>query len=328
MTSRRQFTLAGGSAALALGLGAPALVGAQEFPSKAVRIVVPYPPGGFNDTLARTISQKLSPEWKQSVVVDNRPGGNTLIGNTAVVQSPPDGHTLLITPLPYSVLPSLYGAKMPYDALKDFAPVIHAASTQNVLAVRQGFPVNSVKELIAYARKNPGKVNYGTPGSGSSNHLSMELFKSMTGTYVVHIPYKGSAPAVVGLLAGETDVMFDNIPNLLQQIKAGKVTAIGVTGSTRSPLLPDVPTVAEAGVPGYEVNVWFGLQAPAGTPPAVIARLNQSIGAMLRDPDVVQRFRAQGVEVVGGSPEQFGKLIAAEITKWGKVVKRAGIKVD
>ena len=159
MTSRRKFTLAGGSAALALGLGAPAIVRAQEFPSKAVRIVVPYPPGGFNDTLARTISQKLGPEWKQSVVVDNRPGGNTLIGNTAVVQSPPDGHTLLITPLPYSVLPSLYGAKMPYDALKDFAPVIHAASTQNVLAVRQGFPVNSVKELIAYARKNPGKVN-------------------------------------------------------------------------------------------------------------------------------------------------------------------------
>ncbi len=328
MINRRHFTLAGGSAALALGLGAPARTGAQDFPSKTVRIVVPYPPGGFNDTLARTISQQLGPEWKQAVTVDNRPGGNTLIGNTAVAQAAPDGHTLLITPLPFSVLPALYGAKMPYDALKDFTPVIHAASTQNVLGVRQGFPAKSVKELIEYARRNPGKVNYGTPGSGSSNHLSMELFKSMTRTYLVHIPYKGSAPAVTGLLAGETDVMFDNIPNLLQQIKAGKVTAIGVTGTTRSPMLPDVPTVAEAGVPGYEVNVWFGLQAPAGTPAAVVNRLNQSIAGMLRDPDVVARFRAQGVEIAGGSPEQFGALIRREIVKWSAVVKTAGIKVD
>ncbi len=325
MTPRRQFTL--GASALALGGLVPG-ARAQEFPSKQVRVVVPYPPGGFNDTLARTISQKLSPEWKQSVVVDNRPGGNTLIGNTAVAQSAPDGHTLLITPLPFSVLPALYGAKMPYDAVKDFAPVIHAASTQNVLGVRQGFPARTVKELIEYARKNPGKINYGTPGSGSSNHLSMELFKNMTKTFLVHIPYKGSAPAVAGLLAGETDVMFDNIPNLLPQIKAGKVTAIGVTGSTRSPMLPDVPTVAEAGVPGYEVYVWFGVQAPAGTPAPVIAKLNQSIAGMLRDPEVVQRFKGQGVEIAGGTPEQFSQLVKKEIAKWGAVVKAAGITVD
>ncbi len=325
MNTRRQFTQ--GTAAIALS-GLFISAQAQEFPNKPVRIVVPYTPGGFNDTLARTISQKLGPEWKQSVVVENRPGGNTLIGNTAVVQSAPDGHTLLITPLPFSVLPSLYGAKMPYDAVKDFAPVIHAASTQNVLVVRQGFPAKDVRELIENARKNPGKINYATPGSGSSNHLSMELFKSMTKTFLVHIPYKGSAPAVAGLLAGETDVMFDNIPNVITQIKAGKLTAIGVTGSTRAPLLPDVPTVAEAGVPGYEVNVWFGVQAPAGTPAAVVTKLNQSIAGMLRDPEVVQRFRGQGVEVVAGTPEQFGQLIQKEIVKWAAVVKSAGIKID
>jgi tripartite-type tricarboxylate transporter receptor subunit TctC len=327
MIDRRRFGLGAAGAALLGGLGAPA-ARAQEFPARALRIVVPYTPGGFNDTLARTVSHKLGPVWKQSVVVENKPGGNTLIGNSAVASAPADGYTLLITPLPFAVLPALYGTKMPYDAIRDFAPVIWAASTQNVLGVRQGFPARSVAELIDYARRNPGKVNYGTPGSGSSNHLSMELFKSMTKTDLVHVPYKGSAPAVAAMLAGEVDVMFDNIPNLLPQIQAGKVLAIGVTGTQRSALLPEVPTVAEAGVPGYEVNVWFGIQAPAGTPAPIVARLNRDIAAMLHEPDVVGRFRAQGVEVVASTPEAFVALVRSEIAKWGEVVRAANVKVD
>jgi len=301
---------------------------AQNFPERQVRFVVPYPPGGFNDTLARVSAEKLTKMWNQPVVVDNRPGGNTTVGNVAVAKAPADGYTILITPLPFSALPGLYGSTLPYDALKDFQPLVWAGSTQNALVVRNELPVNNVREFLEYARKNPGKLNYGSTGSGSSNHLTMELLMKMTGVKLAHIPYKGSAPAVTAMLGGEIDALFDNVPNVLPHIKAGKMKVIGVSGLQRSFLLPDTPTVAEAGVPGFEVNVWFGMQVPAGTPRPVVDKLNRDIVSLLKEPDVIQRFRNQGVEVVASTPEQFATLVRNEINKWTQLIKEASIRIE
>ena len=314
-------------ATLCLGLVALGAA-AQNFPERQVKFVVPYPPGGFNDTLARVSAERLNKMWNQPVVVENRPGGNTTVGNLAVAKAPADGYTILITPLPFSALPGLYGANLPYDALKDFTPLVWAGSTQNALVVRNELPVNNVRELLEYARKNPGKLNYGSTGSGSSNHLTMELLMKMTGVKMAHIPYKGSAPAVTALIGGEIDVLFDNVPNVLQQIKAGRMKGIGVSGLQRSVLLPDTPTVAEAGVPGFEVNVWFGMQVPAGTPKAVVDKLNRDIVTLLKEPEVVQRFRNQGVEVAASTPEQFGALVRSEITKWTQLIREANIRIE
>lgn len=311
-----------------LGLLVGSLAVAQEFPERTVRIVVPYPPGGFNDTLARVVGERLSKTWNQPVVVENRPGGNTTLGNNIVAKSPPDGYTILITPLPFSALPGLYGPQLPYDALKDFSPLVLAGNTQNVLTVRNDLPVNNVGELLDYARKNPGKLNYGSTGSGSSNHLSMELLMRMTDTKMTHIPYKGSAPATMAILAGEIDVLFDNIPNSLPQLKAGKMKAIAVTGTQRSVLFPSVPTVAESGVPGYEVNVWFGMQLPGGTPSPLVERMNRDIVRVLKEPDIIKRFREQGVEVIASSPAAFSQLVQSEVVKWTQVIRHANIKVE
>jgi tripartite-type tricarboxylate transporter receptor subunit TctC len=301
---------------------------AQAFPDRGVKFVVPYPPGGFNDTLARVSSEKLAKMWNQSVVVENKPGGNTTLGNVSVAKGPADGYTILITPLPFSALPGLYGDKLPYDALKDFQPLVWAGSTMNALVVRNDLPVSSVTEFIDYAKKNPGKMNFGSTGSGSSNHLSMELFMKMTGTKLAHIPYKGSAPAVTALLAGEIDALFDNVPNVVQHIKAGKMKVIGVSGLKRSALLPEAPTVAESGVPGYEVNVWFGMQVPAGTPRPVVDKLNRDMVTLLKEPDVVKRFNDQGVEVVASTPEQFSTLVRSEVTKWTQLIRDANIRIE
>lgn len=314
-------------AALCLGVLA-AGAAAQTFPERQVKFVVPYPPGGFNDTLARVSAEKLGKMWNQVVVVENRPGGNTTVGNVSVARAPADGYTILITPLPFSALPGLYGATLPYDALKDFQPLVWAGSTQNALVVRNDLPVNNVRELLEYARKNPGKLNYGSTGSGSSNHLTMELLMKMADVKLAHIPYKGSAPAVTAILGGDIDVLFDNIPNVLPHIKAGKMKVIGVSGAQRSVLLPETPTVAEAGVPGFEVNVWFGMQVPAGTPRPVVEKLNRDIVTLLKEPDVVQRFRNQGVEVVASTPEQFSTLVRSEVTKWTQLIKDANIRIE
>ncbi len=222
----------------------------------------------------------------------------------------------------------MYGPQLPYDALKDFSPLVWAGSTQNVLTVRNDLPVNSVKELLDYAKKNPGKLNYGSTGSGSSNHLSMELLMRMTGTKMTHIPYKGSAPAVMAIMGGETDVFFDNIPNVLPHLKAGKMKAIAVTGTQRSVLFPSLPTIAEAGVPGYEVNVWFGMQLPAGTPKPLVDSMNRDIVRILKEPEIIKRFRDQGVEVVASSPAAFSQLLQGEISKWTQVIRDANIKVE
>jgi len=314
-------------ATLCLGLVALGAA-AQNFPERQVKFVVPYPPGGFNDTLARVSAERLNKMWNQPVVVENRPGGNTTVGNLAVAKAPADGYTILITPLPFSALPGLYGATLPYDALKDFTPLVWAGSTQNALVVRNELPVNNVRELLEYARKNPGKLNYGSTGSGSSNHLTMELLMKMTSVKMAHIPYKGSAPAVTAMIGGEIDVLFDNVPNVVQHIKAGRMKVIGVSGLQRSTLLPDTPTVAEAGVPGFEVNVWFGMQVPAGTPKAVVDKLNRDIVTLLKEPEVVQRFRNQGVEVAASTPEQFGALVRSEITKWTQLIREANIRIE
>jgi tripartite-type tricarboxylate transporter receptor subunit TctC len=320
--SRRTFTAAG------LALLAAGGARAQAFPDRTVRIIVPYPPGGFNDTLARVSAEKLGRVWKQPVVVENKPGGNTTVGNLTVAKAPADGYTILITPLPFSALPGLYGAKLPYDAIKDFTPLVWAGSTQNALVVRNDLPVHTMQEFLERATKNPGKLNYGSTGSGSSNHLSMELLMKMANVKLAHIPYKGSAPAVTALLGGEIDALFDNVPNVLQHIKAGKMRAIGVSGLQRSVLLPEVPTVAEAGVPGYEVNVWFGMQLPAGTPQPVVDRLNRDLVTMLKEPDVIERFRGQGVEVVASTPAEFSKLVASEVAKWTQLIREANIRIE
>jgi tripartite-type tricarboxylate transporter receptor subunit TctC len=300
---------------------------AQAYPSKPIRIVVPYPPGGFNDTLGRTLAAKFTEAWGQPAVVENKPGGNTLIGNDFVAKAAPDGHTLLIVAFPFSVVPSLFKA-MPYDTVRDFAPVILAATSPNLLVVHPSLPVNTVGELIAMAKAKPGSLSYASTGNGSSNHISMELFKSLAGVNIVHIPYKGSGPAVSDLLGGQVQLMFDNTPNVLPHVKAGKLRALGSSGTQRSTLAPDVPTVAEAGVPGYEVTVWFGVVAPAGTPREVIRKLNAEVTRILAMPDVRARFLAQGVDPVGSTPEQFGDHIRAQMAKWAKVVQDAGVKAE
>lgn len=299
---------------------------AGAYPSKQIRIILPFPPGGFNDTLARILANELPKTLGQPAVVDNRPGGNTVIGTEMAAKAPPDGHTLFVAALPFSVVQSL--VKTPFDVTRDFAPIVLAGTSNNLLVANPNFPPNTVKELIDYARKNPGRVNYGSAGSGTSPHLSMELLKSMTKVFMTHIPYRGSAPVVADLLGGQVDVMFDNVPNVVQHVKAGRMKALGVSGATRSALAPEVPTVAEAGIPGFQVTVWFGLLAPAGTPRDIVLKLNGEMTRILNQPDIKARIAGQGVDVQTGTPEQFGDLIKSEVARWAKVIKEAGIKVD
>ena len=299
----------------------------DNYPSRTIRYVVPYPPGAFNDTLARIVSQKLSEAWNVPVVVENRPGGGTLIGSEAVAKAAPDGYTLLGVAFPFGANPSIY-KNLPYDTLKDFTPLILAGQTQNLLVIKPSLPIHSVKELIDYAKKNPGKVSYGSTGIGSSNHLSMELFKSMAGIDLVHVPYKGSAPMVNDMLGGHIDIAFDNTPNVLPQVNGEKLRALGVSSQARSQLAANVPTVSEAGVPGYEVTVWFGIVGPAGMRPEVVQKLNAELNAIFGMDDVKKRFVDQGVDPVGGTPARFAEHIRAEIGKWAKVVRDANIQPE
>jgi tripartite-type tricarboxylate transporter receptor subunit TctC len=299
---------------------------AQQWPSKPIRYIVPFPPGAFNDTLARTLAAELPKTLGQPVIVENRPGGNTIIGTEMAAKSPPDGYTLFGAALPFSVIQSLY--KTSFDVTKDFAPITLAGVTPNLLVANPGVPFNDVKGLIAYARANPGKLNYASTGNGTSNHLSFELFKTMTKTQVTHVPYKGSAPAVTDLIAGQVQVMFDNTPNVLPHVKAGKLKALGVSSKARSQLAPDVPSVDEAGVPGYDVTVWFGVLTVAGTPPDIVKRLNSEMVKILTSPEVKERITKSGVDVVAGSPEHFSGFLKSEVARWAKVVQEANIKAD
>jgi tripartite-type tricarboxylate transporter receptor subunit TctC len=302
---------------------------AQSYPTKAVRFVVPYPAGGYYDLLARVIGAKLTENWSQPVVVENRVGANGMVGTDFVAKSPPDGYTILMGGIgPFGISPSLY-AKMAYDPVRDFAPVIHVASAPNVLVVHPSVDARSVKELIALARSDPGKLTFSSAGSGSSQHLSAEMFNTMVGARMTHIPYKGSAPAVTATLGGQVSVLFGTMADVVAHIRADKLRALAVTSARRIPSLPDVPTMIEAGVPGFEATAWFGVFAPAAVPHDIIAKLNQDIGRILRLPDVLERISQQGsAEIVGGSPEQYGAFVRAEIAKWAKVVSESGAKAD
>ncbi|MFO1323129.1 MAG: tripartite tricarboxylate transporter substrate binding protein [Burkholderiales bacterium] len=299
------------------------------YPNKPIRIVVPFPAGGTTDILARAVAQKLTETTGQPVVVDNRPGAGGNIGAELVAKSPPDGYTLLMgTVGTHAINASLYKS-MPFDHVRDFAPVILVAGVPNVLVVNPSLPVNSVQELIAYGKANPGKLNFASSGNGTSIHLAGELFKTTTGVQMAHIPYKGSAPALVDLMGGQVQLMFDNLPSALPQIKAGKLRALAVTSAQRSSALPDVPTVAESGLPGFEASSWFGLLAPTGTPKDIVAKLNGEVAKWLATPEAKEKLASQGAIVAGGlTPDDFARHIAAETAKWQKVVKESGAKVD
>lgn len=301
---------------------------AQSYPNKPVRMVVPFPPGGTTDILARAVGQKLSETWGQQVLIDNRPGAGGNIGTEIVAKSPADGYTLLMgTVGTHAINASLY-AKLPFDPIKDFAPVTLVASVPNVLVVNSTVEAKSVKELITLAKAKPGQLTFASSGNGTSIHLAGELFKSLTGTAMLHIPYKGSAPAITDLLGGQTNMMFDNLPSAIPHIKSGKLRALGVTSINRSPALPDTPTIAETGITGYEASSWFGVLAPAGTPKEIIAKIHADIIKGLSTPEIKERLSGQGAEPVGNTPEQFVQHIKAESLKWAKVVKDSGAKVD
>ncbi len=303
------------------------------WPTKTVRIVVPFAPGGTTDILARALAPELAKAFGQSFIVDNRAGAGGNVGADLVAKSPPDGYTLVMgTVGTQAINPSLY-PKMPYDAAKDFAPITLVAGVPNVLVMNpakaRAEGIADVRSLIAYARAHPGKLNMASSGNGTSIHLAGELFKSMTGTYMVHFPYKGSGPALLDLVGGTMDLMFDNLPSALPHVKAGKLVALAVTSSERSAALPDVPTVAEAGpVKGYEATSWFGLLAPAGTPADVVQRVQQESAKALASAALKERLLSQGAIPGGMAPAEFGRFIAAETKKWAAVVKASGAKVD
>ena len=323
-----RFTAAFVTACAATLVAATPAFAQADYPSKPIRLVVPFPPGGTTDILARAVAQKLTEDWHQQVIVDNRPGAGGNIGADLVAKSAPDGYTLLMGTIgTQAINPSLY-ARMPYDAQKDFAPVILVAGVPNVLEVNPALPVHTVQELIAYAKANPGKLNFASSGNGTSIHLSGELFKSMTGVQMTHVPYKGSAPALADLAGGQVQLMFDNLPSSLGLIKGGKLRAIAVTSAQRSPALPDIPTIAESGLPAYEATAWFGVLAPAKTPPAIVDKLNAAIGAWLSSPEGKDKLASQGAAAAGGSAADFTRFIASETTKWAKVVKASGAHID
>ncbi len=310
-------------AALALSAGASA--SAQQYPSGPLRIVVPFTPGGGTDILARLIAQKLNESWGQPVVVDNRPGAAGTVGTAFVAKAAGDGHTLLIVPAGYAGNPGLY-KKLPYDHTRDLAPVSWLASGPLILVVHPSLPAKSVKELIAFARARPGEINFGSSGAGTLPHLSAELFNSMSGIKMVHIPYKGAGAAVTDVMAGRVPVYFMNILQSLSLIKAGKLRALGVTTPERTPIAPEIPAIAEAGLKGYDMTNWYGLLAPAATPRDAIVKLNAEVVRILKFPELTNRLADDGMTVVASTPERFGEFLARETDKFTKVIEAAGIK--
>ena len=318
-----------GTSLCALFACLPAPGGAQDrYPSKTVRIIVPFAAGGSTDIFARYMADKLAPLLGQAVVVENRAGAAGNIGGEAVARYAPDGYTLMMATTGVMAINNALYPNMTYDAAKDFEPVIFFASITNVLAVPPDLPARDVRELIALARDKPGSLSFASSGAGSSTHLSAELFKSMAGIDLLHVPYKGSAQALTDLMAGRVSMIFDNMPSALPFIKAGRLRALGVTGRVRSPALADVPTIAETGLAGYESLSWSGIAAPAGTPKEIIARLNREIAAILTLPDIREKLAQAGAEGIGGPPQAFADHVRAEREKWSRLIRERGISVN
>lgn len=314
--------------ALALALPLTSLAQAQTYPSRTIRIVAPSTPGDAPDVIARLLAERLSAAMGVSVVVENRPGAGGVVGSEIVASAAPDGYTLIIGNAGSHGINAAVYTHLSYDIQRDFAPVSQVAVSPNVLVVNPAVPAKNVSEFIAYAKSKPGALSYASGGNGSSAHMSMELFKSMAGLDIVHVPYKGSSPALTDVISGQVVGMFVNLPPAVPLIKAGKVRALAVTTRARTPLLPDVPTVAESGVPGFETVAWFGILAPAATPKPIVDRLSQEIARIVQTPDMRERLLALGAEPVGSTPEAFAAVIDRDIAKWKPLAKSVGIKVD
>jgi tripartite-type tricarboxylate transporter receptor subunit TctC len=312
----------------AMTMPAFAAENAQDYPSKPIRLVVPFTPGGSTDILARVIGMKLTEAWGRQVVIDNRPGAGGNIGVDLVAKSPADGYTLVMGHIgTFGVNPTLY-PKLPYDPIKDFQPITLVALVPNMLSVNPALPAKSVKELIALAKAKPGTINFGSGGNGSAAHLAGEYFKLMSKTEITHIPYRGTSPAVTDLIAGQIQMIITGVPPTLNFVKTGKLRALAVATSKRLPLLPDLPTISEAGVPGYEATQWYGVLAPAGTPKPIVAKLNAEMAKAIKGPDVREKLAADAAEPVGNSPEEFGAFIKKEIARWAPVIKASGARPE
>ena len=304
------------------------IVSAQTWPTKPIKIVLGFPPGGATDILSRDFAAKLGEELRQQVIIENKPGAGGTIGADIVAKAVPDGYTLTIgTSSNHAIAVSLY-KKLPYDPVKDFAPITMLAVSQNVVVINPGVPANNIKELVAYAKANPGKLNFGSSGNGTISHLTGEMFNSLNGTQITHIPYKGSAFVFPDLLSGQISVMYDSTISIGSLLKSGKVKALAVTGDKRSSFLPDLPTVAESGYPDFESTNWFGFFAPAATPKDILAKLNAAAVKVLAAPDLNARFALQGAEIVANSPSEALKMVKADIVKWAEVAKKSGAKID
>jgi len=306
----------------------PAAVNAADYPAKSIRLIVPYPPGGGNDTLARIFGQKLSESWGQQVVIDNRPGAGTTIGTALAARAVPDGYTLLLSSIAtHALAPFLY-RNPGYDPVADFAPITLLAIAPTILVVNNGLPFKSVQELIAAAKASPGKYSYASGGAGSPPHMAGAIFAAMTGITLLHVPYKGGAPAQIDTISGQTHMMFDTAASIMPQVKSGKLKALAIARDKRLPELPDLPTFIEQGVKGYEVNAWYSMHAPAGVPRQIIARLNQEIVRILNTPEIGERIKQLGSEPVGNTPAQFAAFVKAEASKYAKAIKDSGARVD
>jgi tripartite-type tricarboxylate transporter receptor subunit TctC len=301
-------------------------VAAQVYPTKQIELVVPFVAGGTTDNIARMMAQRFTDSWGQTVIVSNRAGGASTIGTAAVAKSPADGHTLLVTTLAFSVNPALQ--KLPYDPVKDFAPITELASLPMILVVHPSLPVTNLQEFIAYTKASPVGLDFASAGAGTSTHLAAEMFKSMAGSNLVHVPFKGNAEVMNALLGGHIKIYFSLVPTVLQHVKAGTLRALAVTTEKRLAYLPDLPTIAESGFPGYEINSWQGVFAPAGTPREVITKINREIVHMLNEPEVRERMAREGADPVGSTPEQFSRRLATEIAKWAKVAKDTGMAAN
>ncbi len=299
----------------------------QSWPSKPLRLVVPFAPGGSTDIVARDVAARLAPVLGQSVVVDNRPGGSTIIGTELVARAPPDGYTLLVTPAPFTINPTLQ-AKLPYDSQRDFTPITLINTTPLVIVVHPGVPAKTLQEFIRLARARPGTLNFGSSGTGGSNHLAGELFNVLAGTKLVHVPYKGNAPALTDLIGGHIDVVFNGLTSAIPLIRAGKLRALAVTSAARASALPELPTATEAGLPGFEATAWNGLTGPAGLPKDIVNRLAQEIARIVNSAEMRERFRNEGGDPVGSTPEQFARFLRDETEKWARIVRVSGAKPD